>query len=188
MDIDQLKANWKSFTPDPEVIDGVHERLLCSDNYKRALTLFDKLRHRYQRASALCIIGPLFLRPISHLIEIPVAVEIAYIGYFALMLILNLILLRRIKDFGRLDMPVKDAFVSVTKFAILRRRFECVGILLAIPLVVGLLVLFRSSGDSGMYWGGVVGAVLGVALGLFIDLRITKIIRRLKADLSRNLD
>lgn len=187
MNIDQLKSQWKNLNPQSGIMDGVHDSLLAGHRYKRAATLADKLRRRYLRATVLCLLAPVLMCPVSRFIDMPLPLMIAYPAYFAVMLVFNLILCRRVKKLEPLDCTVKDALIRVTGFAILRRRLESVGIMLAIPLMVYLIWIFKKSGDTGLWWGAIAGAVIGVGIGLIVDVHTVRIIRQMKADLSREL-
>lgn len=188
MDIDQIKTQWRQMNHACTLADDVHGDFLSRKRYKRELSLTDKLRRRYLCSLVLCCVAPLLLKPLSGVIELPVALMIAYPAYFVAMFALNLLLYLKLNKTSVINLPVRDAMVGITKFAIMRRRLKCIGVLLAIPLIVYILWIFRTADNEGAYISGLLGAALGLIIGLIVEIRTTRDIRRLKEGLRRNLD
>lgn len=188
MDIDQIKAQWKLMDSTKGLADKVDRDFLFRKRYKSMLSLTDKLRRRYLCSLILCSVAPLLIKPLAGFIELPTALMIAYPAYFVVMFALNLLLYLKLNKTSVINLPVKDALVGITEFAIMRRRFECVGILIAIPLIVYIIWILRAADNEGLYIGGLFGAVLGVIIGLIVEYRTTRDVHRLKEGLCKNLD
>lgn len=188
MDIDKIKTQWRHIGPSPELVDSVDRNVLSRKRYKRMMTLTDKLSHRYFCSLSLCAVAPLLLKPLAGIIDLPLTLVVAYPAFFVIMFMLNLRLYLKLKKASVINLPVCDAFVGITEFAIMRRRSECVGISLAIPLMIYIIWVLWSADNEGLYIGGLVGAVIGGVIGLVIEIRTSRVIRRLKEDLRKNLD
>lgn len=188
MNIDQIKTQWRQIDPAQGLADRVDRDFLLRGRYKSMLSLSDRLRRRYLCSLILCGVAPLLIRPLAHIIDVPLTLVIAYPAYFVIMFTLNLLLYLKLNKTSVINLPVKDALVGITEFAIMRRRFECVGILIAIPLIVYIIWILRSADNEGLYVGGLFGAVLGVIIGLLVEFRTTRDIHRLKDGLRKNLD
>lgn len=188
MDIDQIKEQWKRIDTRTDLVDQLNHDILSCKRYKRRLSLTDKLRRRYLFSLIVCCVAPLLMLPLSHFIDIPLPLFIAYPAFFVVMGVLNLILYLKLGRISVTDLSVKDALVKATRFSVLRRRIECLGVLMALPLVVYLMWIFRLAGNEGLYYGGWIGAALGVAVGLAIEIRTSRDIRRLKDELRKDLD
>lgn len=188
MDIDQIKTQWRRMDFARCLTDNVDRDFLLRKRYKSMLSLTDKLRRRYLCSLILCCVAPLLIIPLTHIICVPAALLIAYPAYFVIMFVLNLLLYLKLNKASVINLPVKDALVGITEFAIMRRLFECAGIMVAIPLIVYIIWILRAADNEGLYVGGLFGAVFGVIIGLIVELRTTKDIRRLKDGLRKNLD
>lgn len=188
MNIDQIKAQWKGLDTQTELVDHLDRDILTRKQYKRTLSLTDKLRRRYLCSLIICVVAPLLMRPLCNMIDVPSPLIIAYPAFFIVIGMFNFILYLKLGKISMADLSIKDALVKVTGFSIMRRRTEFIGVLLALPLVIYLMWIFRSTGNEGLYYGGWFGAGLGIAVGLVIEIRTSRDIRRLKEELRKDLD
>lgn len=186
MDIDTLKSQWQQLTPHDDLTDGINREMLDNKGYKTRTVLVDRLKRRYLRLVCVCLFAPFWLVMLDRAFELPWLVYWIFPAYFLACGSCHFVLYRRLDKMSVIDLPVSQALVKISDFAILRRRLESLGAMLALPLVAYLLWVFRFN-DSA-FEGGVIGAVVGVVIAVWNEVRTTRHIRRIKESLRRNLE
>lgn len=186
MDIDSLKSQWRQLTPNDDLVDGINREMLDNKGYKTRTALVDRLKRRRLWSVCICLFSPLWLVLLSSAFDLPLLLYWLVLAYFLVCGCYHFMLYRRLGKMSVIDLPVSQALVRISDFAILRRRFESLGTMLALLLVAYLLWVFRE--NDAAFEGGVIGAVVGTAIAVWNEVRTTRDIRRIKESLRRNLE
>lgn len=164
MDLDSLQDKWQSLANN----DADTSRLLsvaAKVMRQHTKSLQNRLRNRFLRSGAVCIMGMLLIVPLSHLLTLTTMFKCLYVGYFMLLLPLNLWNAWMIHRLDLCSIPMSEAVKSVIT---IKRRITLsivAGLMLALPMMTITLATFADQNDSALI-GGIIGGVIGVVIAV----------------------
>jgi hypothetical protein len=188
MDLNQLKEQWKRLDANDLGVDQIHNAIVSGRRYKRAATIAARLSRRHLCLAILSALAPMLLLPLSASIDVPLAFGALYTGYFLIMIGFNLSLSKTARQLQLADVPVRDALIATTCYAVAYRRLNIIGLALALPLVVYLLMVLQAAGIRAAVVGGWIGLAVGVVAGVALEWRVRVDIRALRQALREDLD
>ncbi|MDE6289019.1 MAG: hypothetical protein K2M00_09580 [Muribaculaceae bacterium] len=164
--LERLKQQWQKLAVDDAQLRETNKRLSEQLQRERVKSLQDRLARRVGRDRWLGLLLPLMAPGLNKLINLPVALCVAYAAFGLIMFVLNNMLYIYIKEERLTTMPVVDAIERATRIRYNQQRLRIAGMLMGIPLVLALM--FYTLEGQGIYtlYGAIVGLVIGLGVGI----------------------
>ncbi|MCH5325661.1 MAG: hypothetical protein J1E29_00470 [Duncaniella sp.] len=183
MNIDELKAQWRSIDVNPDTAGAreVEQRVAR----RRVQSLGGKYYSLCMRMVAVSCLGILAVSSLAKSAPLLAGLSIAF---FVLMGGLQLWQAFYVKelDFGSLS--VREAIMKVCRLERMRYAKRAVGMILAVPLLVYMLATFANLFGRYMLFGGLAGLIVGIFCALIVNHNANSILRRMKEQLGEEAD
>ncbi len=165
--LERLKQKWQKLAVDDEQLREANRRLSEKLQQERVTGLQDRLARRVGRDRWMGLFLPFIAPGLNHLINLPVALCIAYAAFGLIMFVLNSLLYNYIKEERLTTMPVVNALERATRIRYNQQRVRAVGFLIGIPLILAMM-FYIMEGEDGLYmlYGAIVGLVVGLGIGI----------------------
>lgn len=180
MNLDDLKSGWNELDSRADAYKGAPDK-----ERKAVSNQIQSLRSRYIRYTwlmvAFILMGILLYLP---MISINVWLSVYAIGFFLLMIVFQLSMLRRVKRIDLATMSVRQTIDAILGIERQRQIKRMAGIICVIPLICLMTITFIPTlGHRVILWNSC-GVVAGVALGFAINRYASRLLRDMRLRLD----
>lgn len=175
-DIDELKREWKEIdipAPDAPIGNGQNSHAVPRSIKDRLLRL-QKRMLLISACGIICVPGCL------NMLQTPTWLAICFCIYFLLAIVINIYQIKMLDKADMATLTTVEAIEFVERYAVTRSRCKALLICLAVPLLIGLLLVLDHESEPGMIYGFIAGAVTGGAIGFIINRKFKKNIALLR--------
>lgn len=186
--IDILKASWKRLSDTAShsadgvssgaasQCEAVNERMNIRTVSRRS-RLLRIYRIFFVVAMIYIFVGPMTLREVG----LPMWLLVLISLYFGMMACLSWMTIGKIRKIAPAKQNVLEMLRAVEGVIRFRRLAQIVSLLVAVPLLIVMLYMFRV--DDALFLGGICGVIFGGVLGIMKDREIREILREIRQEL-----
>lgn len=164
--LERLKQQWQKLAVDDAQLRETNRRLSEKLQRERVTSLQDRLARRVGRDRWVGLLLPLIAPGLHMLINLPVALCVAYAAFGIVMFVLNNLLYVYIKEDRLTTMPVVNALERATRIRYNQQRLRIAGFFMGIPLILALMLYILEGQQIYTLYGAVVGLVIGLGIGI----------------------
>jgi Na+/melibiose symporter-like transporter len=166
MDLEQLKAQWKSVDFATDNMDETNRELTRQIAVNHASSVRQRLAKIHKHTAIVGFMLPV-LAPLLYLVfNMPMWISLLYAVFGLLMSGLNLAFVRYVLGCDYTSLPIVEACAHAVKVDAWRRWLLVIGWVGMIVVIVPLLTVIYQAEGSDVFVGGIVGLVIGLAIAL----------------------
>lgn len=162
--IEDIKRDWANLTVENEILNRKNRELTRELSARKIRSYQEKLSRSY-RIGYIGFFFPLLALMMYRMIDMSVAVCIAYALFGLIAGFYNLWFRSYVRKTDYMSMPVVEAVIRASKVVRYQNRSVIIGILATLLLLWAMFADFVRIGDMAIVVGGVAGAVIGGIIG-----------------------